>query len=293
LNARAEPGAPARGSRPRGYWLVDVDGTLLNSRGEISARNRIVLERAARAGIEIVLATGRSYPSLMRVTGGWDLPFHCITNGGAVALTPRAAEVRYLNALPAALWRRITNAILAEGLSPVVFAHRHPETPLLYVQSRTGNPHFEAYLGRNALLARVTEDLIAGDIPDVIEVAALGRGTSFEQASQRIMTRFDGETRHHCMVLFINAEYGKITEFFHPLTSKWQAFLGLFPEAATCPDRVVAVGDEANDIEMIAAAGLGIAMGNATPALKAVADRTTEDNDHDGLAVALEPLLME
>lgn len=276
---------------PRRYWLVDVDGTLLNSRGEISPRNRAVLERAARAGIEVVLATGRTYPSLLRLTGGWDLPFHCITNGGAVALTPQARAVRYVNALPAALWPEIAAALADEGLSPVVFGHRHPEPPLLYVSRRTGDPHFEAYLGRNALMARVVADLAAADIPDVIEVAALGRGAGFEEASRRVMARFEGATRHHCMVLFINSAHGKITEFFHPHTSKWRAFLGMFPDAAAHPERIVAVGDEANDVEMIAGAGLGIAMGNATPSLKAVADAVTADHDHDGLAQALEPLL--
>ncbi|MCH7555265.1 MAG: HAD hydrolase family protein [Proteobacteria bacterium] len=91
------------------------------------------------------------------------------------------------------------------------------------------------------------------------------------------------------MVLFLNANFGKITEFFHPEASKWSAFQGMFPEAEQ--ERVIAIGDEANDREMIAGAGLGIAMGNATAELKEVADRVTTDHDADGLAEALEPLL--
>ncbi len=282
--------APARSS-PWRHLLVDVDGTLLTSRGEITPRSRAALARAVGAGMTLVLATGRTYPSLLRIAGSLDVPFHAITNGGAVALTPGMAEVRYVNALASDAWPPIVEALLSAGLSPVVFAHRHPEPPLLYVASRSGDPHFESYLNRNALQARVVPDLAAERVPDVIEVAALGRGGPFDAASERVMSRFNGRTRHHSMVLFINAAYGKITEFFHPGTSKWHAFAGLFPEAAAHPQSVIAIGDEANDVEMIRAAGMGIAMGNGTAELKAVAHRVTGDHDHDGLAEALETLL--
>ncbi|MCH7552243.1 HAD hydrolase family protein, partial [Patescibacteria group bacterium] len=48
------------------YLLVDLDGTLLNSQGEITPRNRAVLSRAVDAGMTLVLASGRTYPSLQR-----------------------------------------------------------------------------------------------------------------------------------------------------------------------------------------------------------------------------------
>ena len=273
------------------YLLVDVDGTLLTSRGEITPRSRAALRRAVDRGLTLVLATGRTYPSLQRITGGFDLPFHAITNGGAVGLAPGMAAVRYVNALGPSVWPPIVEAMLAEGLSPVVFGHRHPEPPVLYVASRAGDPHFESYLNRNTLFAQEVSQLAGADLPDIIEVAALGRGDRFDAASARVMARFNGQTRHHSMVLFINAAFGKITEFFDAGTSKWHAFLGLFPEAARHPERVIAIGDEANDVEMIRAAGMGIAMGNATPELKSVANRVTADHDRDGLAEALEALL--
>jgi hypothetical protein len=281
----------SRRDTPWRYLLVDVDGTLLTSRGEITARSKAVLAKAIDRGITLVLATGRTYPSLRRITEVLPLPFHAITNGGAVALTPGMTAVRYVNSLAAPTWPPIVEALIQEGLSPVVFGHRHPEPPVLYVASRSGDPHFESYVQRNTLSAQVLPDLAAAALADVIEVAALGRGPVFDAASTRVMARFEGQTRHHSMVLFINANYGKITEFFHPQTSKWQAFLGLFPEAERHPETVIAIGDEANDVEMIRAAGMGIAMGNATPELKAEADHVTASHDEDGLALALEALL--
>jgi hydroxymethylpyrimidine pyrophosphatase-like HAD family hydrolase len=271
------------------YLLVDVDGTLLDSQARISIRNRSALMRALVGGMTLVLASGRTYPSIMRAAGGLGLPFHLIANGGAVALTPGVTKVAYLNPLPAALWPQVVEAMQGAGLSVVVYGHRHPEAPVLHVARRDGDPHFESYLRRNTLACQVEPNLATASIAAPLEVASLGRGPEFERVSAEVMAGFTGRTRHHCMTLFINAEFGKITEFFHPQTNKWQAFLGLFPEAR--PEQVIAIGDEANDAEMIAEAGLGIAMGNATPEVKALADHVTEDHDHDGLAVALEPLL--
>lgn len=54
---------------------------------------------------------------------------------------------------------------------------------------------------------------------------------------------------------------------------------------------VMAIGDEANDLSMIKYAGHGVAMGNAIPAVKAAADMVTADNDHDGVALAIEDVL--
>ncbi len=291
--------------QPWRYLLIDVDGTLLNSAGRITPRSRAALARAVGLGKTLVLASGRTYPSLLRAAAPLGLPFYLISNGGAVGLGPAAApaeapapamaaagmSVRYVNCLPPQLWPEVVEVLLGEGLSAVVFAHRHPRPPLFYVASTGGDPHFESYIGRHREYCRIQPRLAEASIPGVVEVAALGSGQEFDAASARAMERLAGRTRSHSMVLFLSAKYGKITEFFQPDTSKWQAFLAMFPQAAARPGLAVAIGDEANDAEMIAGAGLGIAMGNATAELRRAAARVTADNDHDGLAEALEPLL--
>jgi hypothetical protein len=274
------------------FLLVDVDGTLLDSQARISPRNLAVLREAVAVGLTLVLATGRTAVSLQRVTGGLDFPFHSITNGGAVGLAPDHSP-RYTRFLPAPLWPRIVEGLLAEGLSPAVFAHRHPEPPEVWIASECGDPHFESYVSRNRSLVRIERDLPSMELNDVVEVAALGSGDAFDAASFRVRERFAQESENHTMVLFIAAQFGKITEFFAPGVSKWDAFTGMFPEAAADPQSVIAIGDEANDHEMIVSAGLGIAMGNAIDSLKAVARHITAGHDEDGLAEALEPILAE
>ena len=58
-------------------------------------------------------------------------------------------------------------------------------------------------------------------------------------------------------------------------------------------DEVAALGDDENDVKLISIAGLGIAMGNALPQVKAVANAQTLDNDHDGVAYAIDRILRE
>lgn len=271
------------------YLLVDVDGTLFNSRGEVSPRTLAALHAAVAAGMELVLATGRTISSLQRVTAGLALPpFAMITNGGAVGLTPGAACVRYAAYLAPQDWRAVVAALEDGGLAPLVFSHRHPDPPVFHVGGVPGGAHFQAYVGRNQAACRQEPALRRADVPQVVEVAALGRGTAFEATAGRVLASFAGRLRCHVMELSLDGTYGRIAEFFAPGTSKWQAFLGLFPQAAQHPEQVIAIGDEANDVEMVAAAGLGIAMGNAVPAVRNAARSITADQDHEGVAQALE-----
>ena len=277
---------------PYRYLLVDLDGTLLNRQGALTPRTHAALHRVVNAGLTLVLATGRTYASLQRLTAGLDLPpFYMITTGGTVGLSPGAESVCYTHFLAPELWPVLAAGLEAEGLSTLVFTHRHPDPPLFHVSHTGGDPHFEAYVSRNRHLCREHADLPGAALDSVVEVAALGRRNGFDAASARVLERFGSSTRCHSMMLRIEGHHGKITEFFAPGVSKWRAFQGMFPEAARHPEIVLAIGDEANDVEMVREAGLGIAMGNAVPSVRAVADRITGDLDHDGVAEALERLL--
>jgi hypothetical protein len=82
-----------------------------------------------------------------------------------------------------------------------------------------------------------------------------------------------------------------ILEAFDKSANKWSALQHLARQWGVPERRIAAIGDEVNDIPMIANAGLGIAMGNAIPAVKAVAKAHTGDNRSDGVAEAIERLL--
>jgi 3-deoxy-D-manno-octulosonate 8-phosphate phosphatase KdsC-like HAD superfamily phosphatase len=93
-------------------------------------------------------------------------------------------------------------------------------------------------------------------------------------------TRLTGEGRRY-----------HILEVFSKDANKWTALSWLAARHGVTTERMVAIGDEVNDESMIVGAGLGIAMGNAVPRVKAAAKRQTLRHDEDGVAHAIERVL--
>ncbi len=84
-----------------------------------------------------------------------------------------------------------------------------------------------------------------------------------------------------------------VLEVFDPAVNKWQGLLHVAGTHGIDPADIIAVGDDVNDLPMIKNAGLGVAMGNARPEVRAAAKRVIGRNDEDGLARFLEELVIE
>jgi hydroxymethylpyrimidine pyrophosphatase-like HAD family hydrolase len=82
-------------------------------------------------------------------------------------------------------------------------------------------------------------------------------------------------------------------EFLSPRSGKWPALRSIAARDGVEPEEIAAVGDDDNDVEMIRAAGLGIAMGNAAPAARACADIVVRSNAEGGVVEAIERVLLE
>ena len=85
---------------------------------------------------------------------------------------------------------------------------------------------------------------------------------------------------------------GTMCELLRADASKWAAVLHLAGLWGVEPAEICAVGDDMNDLPMIAGAGLGVAMGHAPPAVLAAADLVTGDNDNDGVAMLVDGVLL-
>jgi hydroxymethylpyrimidine pyrophosphatase-like HAD family hydrolase len=82
-----------------------------------------------------------------------------------------------------------------------------------------------------------------------------------------------------------------VMEIFDPAVNKWQGILHVARLHGVGPAEIVAIGDDVNDLPMIRAAGLGVAMGNARAEVKQAAARVIGRNDEDGLAIFLDELV--
>ena len=92
----------------------------------------------------------------------------------------------------------------------------------------------------------------------------------------------------------MNKNYqGHILEIVSKQSGKWVALEQLARRHDIDPQEILAIGDDENDAEMIAGAGIGVAMGNAVPAVLDVADHQTDSNEDDGAARAIERFILQ
>lgn len=250
---------------------LDLDGTLLNSREEISPRNRRAIRSALDAGIRIVLVTGRGVDTPIRISKelGLNLPIICAHG----ALTKDFLANKTLGHVPVPLQYAKPMVEFAErsGLSIALYSEEffyRLEGSKLYMEDMVGPawrqvktfedvmhtaPTFIRFLGQESVEAMQHE---FGDLPlhfkiehwmDFVECAVTNRDATKQRALARLCADFQ-----------VPAE------------------------------RVMAIGDSRNDVPMLRWAGLGIAMGNALPEVRQSVRYVTAANDEDGVALALE-----
>ena len=263
--------------------LTDLDGTLLTCEKTLSPGNRAALERAARAGAEIVVATGRIYrgiPAEVR-----DLPFlrYFILMNGAKVWDRREDRVLYRAEIPLATAERVFDDLASveatvdcylndDGYMPQYYLDRlehyihDPESLRLVRATRHGRADFRAFVRSSGCGVQKIQCYF----PDLQERA-------------RVKTWLEG--RYPQLVLSMSMTEN--LELNDARATKGHALLALCAALGADPGEAAAFGDGTNDLSMLRTAGVGVAMANAHPDTKAAADLITGDNQKDGVAQVL------
>ncbi|HPU27259.1 MAG TPA: Cof-type HAD-IIB family hydrolase [Phycisphaerae bacterium] len=283
--------APSRTCSPFALIAIDLDGTLLTSRNELSAANRAALRRAHEAGMHICLCTGRSLVESQSVIQqiGLDLSAGVFVFGAMVA-DVASGEVLFRNAMTPELADRLVAFLRSRG--HCVLALYDPSQngcDYVLIEGTRNRDAYEKWLEITPARAerwpewhpRDYTPLRIGIIenPDHIEETLREIRAAFPEDQAKINSIYAPNYRLH------------VVECFAPVVNKWYGITQLAGRLGIPLERVAAVGDDVNDLEMIANAGLGVAMGNAIPAIKAVARWQTETNDRDGVAVLIDRIL--
>ncbi len=269
---------------------LDIDGTLLNSRREVSPRNRGAIAAAMEAGVRVALVTGRRYPAAKRIA---DLlpgrPALVLHNGGLVVEASVAIRVR-----PLARSSAIAVLTFAKGVGADPVVHfGHAGEGLLYVENASPSHTLLAYyLSRSHPDVRVVEDLeavVATEEEDPLQVMFGGSMNEMGKLAGAIEERgFD--------VRALRTIYPKddlsLIDIVAPTVDKSEALLFLCARWGVDIGEVVAIGDNWNDREMLLTAGKGCVMGNADPELRALGLEVIPGNDEDGVAYAVERFVL-
>ncbi|HQZ40919.1 MAG TPA: HAD-IIB family hydrolase [Vicinamibacterales bacterium] len=261
---------------------IDIDGTLLNSRGRIPDENVAAVTAALDAGVHVVLVTGRSFPFARSVAGALPDEVTLIVSNGAIERTRDG--------------RTLARHLLARETARRVLAHtqdfRHASA-VLFDREAAGHvvaesmdwdhPHRRGYWERHRhfighaspLEAALTEDPIQvmfnGDVATMREVFA-----SLDTLGAVSVCRTEYERQDFSLV-----------DVTAPAATKGQALAARAAGLGLEPGHVMAIGDNLNDLEMLAYAGVPVVMGNAVDALRDRGWRETATHDEAGVAQAI------
>jgi 5-amino-6-(5-phospho-D-ribitylamino)uracil phosphatase len=290
------PGSNRRGqaivSRTRFRILaLDIDGTVLDSRGSLRPRTIEAVARAARAGIRPVLCTGRRFRRAVPIASrlGIDSPLIC--NSGSLVKEPEGRKTLWRADLPREVLDDVFRFFLERDELAVSFTDRAAEDrDFLVARSPTGRVLFDDYLEQNRDHAEVDPDWTTRLDLDHYHLCAIGERPAMERFELEILERIPMAVR--TFVQKSPRYAGTMCEVLRHDASKWAGLLHLADRWGVDPSEICAVGDDMNDLPMLRGAGLGVAMGHADARVLEAADHVTGSDDEDGVAMLIDDLLL-
>jgi Cof subfamily protein (haloacid dehalogenase superfamily) len=269
---------------------IDIDGTLVNSRDELTQVTRDALIRAGRSGIQVVLATGRRYSRTLHLIEPLGIAVPLVTASGALVKDPRDHRTLFCAEFAAEVLPRALQTIATAGFEPVVCADTYHDGFDFYrAHEEVIGVELAEYIRLNPGCGRLWPTLVDTPPSTVFAAFAMGAKEQMLGLDALLHERLPGKLSTH--VLRSPKYTGFMCEVAPHGVTKWSAIRRLAHEWGYADDEICAVGDDVNDIPMIRAAGLGVAMGNALPEVKAAADRIAPSHDEDGLVRVVDWLL--
>ena len=263
---------------------LDIDGTLVNETRVVPERTRRAVVAALAAGVRVSLITGRMPTSALRFAAQMRLVDPIVGYQGAVVREIRGAgderpgrllyhePVSSAGALAAVRWA------LANGLG----AHANHLERFLIQRDDPRLAEYQAFLGGRA---RPVDDLFRVLQRPVSKVTAVGEPPLPESLVGPATTALAGLVQP-------TMSHPRFLEFVAPGVNKGRAVRWLARRQGIPLGQVMAVGDQLNDLEMVAAVGHGVAMANAPRELRALARYVAPPVVEEGLATIIEALVL-
>lgn len=263
--------------------VADVDGTLLDSGGKLSSFSRKVIKEYILKGGHLILATGKLFKTIYPLCREFSLRSKQIVANGAIVVDPVSQKVTVLSEMD-------TSSIL----SIIEILHKYKVEFVLYKPERV---YFKKGEVKSCNLARIVSggedpplsfgDYSRWDYKHTIKILSFLNSTdTFREGVVR------EEVKTSCKEIEIIRTTSHFLEFLKEGTSKFNALKIILNELGIGLKAVVAFGDQENDRELVRKAGIGVAVANASPEVKRVADYVTASNDEDGVATFIQKFIL-
>ncbi|MBO0470040.1 Cof-type HAD-IIB family hydrolase [Enterococcus sp. DIV0242_7C1] len=263
---------------------IDLDGTLLDSKKEISSRNKAVLAQAKAAGVKVVLCTGRPLAAIegyletldLRDNGDYSITF----NGGLVQKND-TGEIIEKNPMP------LEDIHVLHGLAETLNVPLDILSDGIVLQLPVSKEYTSLYSQLNNLLTFEPVELVDLTAERIYNKAVVAIDEDYlDEQIKKIPSEFYDKYE-------VIKTRSNLLEFMPKGITKAYGISLLAKDLAIEQEEIMTIGDEENDLPMIEYAGLGVAMENAVPRVKELADVITDTNDNDGVAKAIEKFVLE
>jgi hypothetical protein len=271
---------------------LDIDGTLLDSRGKLSEANKRAVDEAIERGILVLLVTGRRFSMAERIASCFDHDLTIVANNGAVIRTSGSHELLYRNPLPLEAAQEVLRATRAFRGSCVAHAEESDDGELVCETIDPSNKPLLWYLEKSKEVLQQVESMEAFLTRDPIQLmfggpvavmnAVLERVTPLAQAGRVKVTKTEYLARDVSIIDVLSAT-----------CSKAAALEFLLERHGWGRENLMAIGDNHNDLDMLELSGIPVVMGQSVEELKAEGRHVTGTNDEDGVARAIERFVLQ
>lgn len=283
---------------------IDLDGTMLNQYGMITQKTKETIKKVQEKGIEVIIASGRGINSVKNFAKEIESNKYFISGNGAIIYDIKNNQIIYEDTLKKSKALDIIkickensiyynvyteNGIIAEKLNYNTLYY-HKENANKEEENKTHinivQDIYDYILQRNEKILKImicdnnktVFNSITKKIKEISDIEIL----EVSHMSRKIIKQGTEE---------IALEYF-YTEVTATNVNKWKALQKLMQKIDVKAEELIAIGDNTNDVKMLENAGLGIAMGESAPEIKEKAKIVTETNDEDGVAKALERIIL-
>lgn len=283
---------------------IDLDGTLLNSYGEVSNENKQAIRNVIDKGVEVVLSSGRIGDSVESIAHDLGANNYYISGNGSMLYNMKEDKIEYENFIEKEKMLKLIkicdensiyysiyteNMVITKSLKYNVAFYNYENSKKAfdkrtninivqnvyeYVENLKDNKFLKITICDDSeiIFSRIIDKFKKINNIDVLDVAHMSRKIIKEGTEE------------------VPVEY-YYTEITNKNVDKWTAIEILIKKLNIKKEEVIAIGDNMNDKLMIKNAGMGIAMGQANPKIKEIADVVTQDNNNNGVANILKKLI--
>ena len=260
---------------------IDMDGTLLSNEKQISPANYEAIQQARENGVKVVLASGRPLVGFIKYLKELNLVSendYAVAFNGALVQSSQGGEIISKTTLTLQDYKYLYK--LSKELK--VNIHALTETSVI-------SPKDTVYTRHEAEMNDITNEIIAvEDVEEdttIVKVMFIDKPELIEEIMQKIPEEVSSK-----YTVVRSAPF--FLEFLHKSVNKGAGVAALAKKLNIKQEEVICIGDAGNDIHMIKYAGLGVAMGNAFPEVKKIANFITKTNEEDGVAFIINKFIL-